>query len=135
MAFAPPLALELGFSGLESILITSFGGILGVLEFYFLGRIIKHAWQNLKLKFFHTNAPPKRFTRMNRFIVWVRKKAGLLGLVLITPTIISIPIGTIIIHHLYPRNKWSLLYLFISVICWATVITPVWAWILKKSFF
>src|SRR5688572_10111016 len=94
-----------GFSFLESFIITTLGGIIGILTFTFLGDIILLAWRYAMSWLFRRsptdNKPKRKFTWKNKFIVKTKKKFGLLGIAFITPAIISIPIGTVVANHFF----------------------------------
>jgi len=143
------------FTFFERFLYPAIGGMLGVFVFAFFSDYLNIAWLWLKatsLKFFSKNKnrifseptvdidgkvsvnysyiekeqkTKKIFTRKNRRIVKIWKKYGLIGIALITPVIISIPVGTIIATRLIPERKKVLLYLCGSVIFWSLTMTSV----------
>jgi hypothetical protein len=82
-------------------------------------------WDAFKYRFFPKKETVKKkiFTRQSRVFVRIIKKYGLPGIALITPTIISIPIGTILARRLYPNRKKVFSYLLISVFLWSLSIT------------
>ena len=67
----------------------------------------------------------KVFTRKNRRIVRVWKSFGLAGIALITPVILSIPIGTVIANSLVDNKRKILAYMFISVLFWSLLMTSI----------
>ena len=71
----------------------------------------------------NTTKPRKIFTPRTRNIVRLWNKYGLIGLAILTPIAISIPVGTFFITKLERNKKKILLYLFISIVCWSLILT------------
>jgi hypothetical protein len=67
----------------------------------------------------------KVFTKRNRRIVRIWKKYGLTGIAIITPVILSIPIGTIIANSLESDKKKILIYMLFSVLFWSMTMTGI----------
>ena len=125
-AFAPFEAERYGFNFRESVLITTTGGIIGILLFSLLGEIIAFGWKKV-LNFFKRplrkeEQPPKKFTRAKRFAVQIKMRFGLLGLVVTTPSVISIPIGSFVIHRFYRRKARNILLLALSLVLWSFIL-------------
>jgi hypothetical protein len=145
---APPLAYGLGFNYIQTILITTIGGICGVLFFYYIsGWIISQykyiqpyiikLWNKIKNKkhydnliHLHLQKPKKTrkgkiFTRRNRLIVNTKNKYGLIGIALLTPIFFSIPLGAFIANRYFSHKKRTPSYLAIAVIFWSVIISSV----------
>lgn len=140
--FAPPLSFGVGFNFLQTWAFTSVGGVLGVLFFFFLGRIIlnlysKYYRQAIREKV-HRLAhnigqlhlaerfmpkKPKVFTWQNKLVVKIRKRWGFIGIIIFTPVLFSIPIGTILALSLYSDKKYLPAYLSASVVMWSLVLS------------
>ena len=111
-------ALLTGFGFLETIIYNVAGGMLGVIIYLYLWDFIF----GLRMKFF----PPKPLTgikmsRTRRFLVKVIKKYELLGVVILTPIILTVPLGTIICVSL-EKNKWKIKRMMLfSFIGWTLV--------------
>lgn len=125
--FAPSSAVALGFNFIETIAITSLGGSLGVFFFYFLERWIFHVATIVWRKKNPVKKKKKKrvFTRRNRMIVRIKQKYGLLGVSIITPVLISIPIGTLIAAKYFKNKYQTLSYLIASVCVWSVVLTSI----------
>jgi len=93
------------------ITITISGGWLGIIIFFYFGKVII-AFFNKRRK-----RPPKRFTKLNRFVVRVKSKYGLTGLVTIMG-IISVPICSVIAAAYFKENKRTVPALLISTVIW-----------------
>lgn len=63
------------------------------------------------------------FTKRNRRIVWIWKRYGLSGIAVITPVLLSIPIGTIFANSLEKNKKKIFLYMFVSILLWSIAFT------------
>jgi hypothetical protein len=134
--FAFPLSFSYGFNYPQTIGLTTTGGILGVFVFYYLSSgiiklydYIKHHTKRTFLgkerhqKILAEKKKKSPFTRRNKFIVRIRGKFGMFGIVALTPTIISIPIGSFIIKKYYSSNRLILLYVCISVFIWSMIVS------------
>lgn len=130
--FAPVIAECMGFNFSRSFFWTTTGGSIGILAFTFVGDWLILGWKKLVAlikSLFLRQSPtdllrirPKKFTRTNRFIVLIKKRFGLIGLALITPCIISIPIGTFVINRFYRSKLKILLTLFASLFVWSLLL-------------
>lgn len=141
---APLLSFQLGYNYIQTVLITTVGGILGVLFFYFLSTAIlkffRKSWPKIKAYFsgsksrlqeIKVSAAAKKakiknkkyFSRKNKFLVMTKRKYGLWGIAALTPVLLSIPLGTFLANKYY-RNKKSVLFsLTVSVICWSLIMS------------
>lgn len=135
-----PTSYLFGYSYIHTILNTTFGGWLGVLFFYYTGRWIFSrfpAWQRRLKRFYHKligvpvhlqqslnpTRQKKIFTKRNRTIVGIRNKFGFPGLIILTPVILSIPIGTFLILKYYSHRRDLLGWLSISVMVWSVILS------------
>jgi hypothetical protein len=120
------LTLNLPF--IPFVLFTTSGGISGVFVFAFFSKYIFKCWEFL-MKFLQLNInktkPQKKFTKFSRIYTKVIKKYGLIGLSIITPTIISIPVGTLLALRLYQNKFKVILFLSISVFIWSILISSI----------
>ncbi|MDD5571917.1 MAG: hypothetical protein PHD97_12275 [Bacteroidales bacterium] len=136
---APPLAAKMGFSFIQTFLTTALGGIAGVLFFFILSEwLIKQwatLWPNTKLFFKNISSSKEKiklnkvktkrriFNSRNRRFVRIFQKYSYHGLVILTPVLFSIPIGTFLTTKYYAHKRNILIYLSFSVICWALIIS------------
>ncbi len=121
--FAPGASVAAGFTFLETVFITTVGGMCGVLFFYYAG-----GWAMMKIsamlqKFGNNAAAKKVFTRRNRMIVNVKLNFGLIGLALLTPFLLSIPIGAVLAARFYQGNPYVVPVLFVSIALWSLGLT------------
>lgn len=129
VAESPPYDLEFR----DAFILTTSGGIAGVITFVFFGDFVISRWSNLaylirsiytsKQKLAEFKARPKRkFKRSTRFIVRVKKRFGLAGIAFVTPCIISIPIGCVVAVGFYRQKFKVLAFITVSLLLWSVVL-------------
>lgn len=139
--FAPFLSFQLGYNFLQTIIVTTIGGLAGVLFFYYISEILiaffKKIWPGIKGFLVKQKIQPahlvpeknnikkskKSFSKKNKFIVMTRRKYGLWGIAVLTPILLSIPLGTFLANKYYRNKKNVLFSLCISVVCWSIVMS------------
>lgn len=125
---APITSLNIGFGYLETLLITTIGGIIGVVFFYYLSAGIAFMFSKLMgifIKKQKKSATKKKFTWKNKLIVRVKREYGLIGLAAITPIFLSIPLGTFLAARFFRDQKKVLTYLAASVLVWSVIVSSV----------
>lgn len=139
--FAFPIAYKLHFSFVHTLLVTSTGGILGIVFFsFFWEHVIRlymwfaHSYLNRypkirnrlqKLKQYFVKSKHKKqipYKRKRKYI-WLKKNAGILGLALLTPILLSIPIGTFLAVRFFGRNTKTILVLSMVLVFWSLLIS------------
>lgn len=125
--WAPGTAIVSGFSVFHTIIITSLGGMVGISFFYFFGTIAIQRIEKWRLRksLKKTGMKPRVFTRRNRRIIRMKLSFGLIGLVIITPCILSIPIGCAVAAKFYRHNRYTYPLLLVSTILWSILLTVV----------
>ena len=137
VAAVPVATANFDFTVFETILFTSLSGVFGVFIFAFLSDKFVLLWnyfyqnsmpqkyinQLLKKIFNPYDKPKKKFTFSNKMIIRVKSKAGLIGLCIITPILLSIPLGTFLAYRFFPNHNRTLLYLTSSVVCWSIILS------------
>ena len=114
-----PLAvLQFNFNFAETVLWTNVGGILGIYFFTYLSDKIMELWKRTFRK-----KRKKIFTKKTRRIVRIKQSYGLIGIALITPLLLSIPVGTFLMVRYYPRSPYKIAALFASNIVWSVIYT------------
>ena len=120
--FAPSAALADGYGFLETIAIHVTGGYLGFALFFFAGKVIVTLWR----KWF-SQKKKKLFNKKNRFIVNIKTKYGLLGIAVLTPLMLSIPVGAILASYYFPKAQKTLPIFFICIVIWSFILTSGWS--------
>lgn len=128
--FAPTLSLKLGFNFWETIFLLCAGGISGVTFFYFLGTLIGNWIERIKninrAKKVAQGKPIKlkrKITPFKRKVVKIKNKFGLAGIAIVTPCIISIPIGSVLASRFFNNHAKTLSAIYLSVVVWAFILT------------
>ena len=124
----PLVIIQFEFSFLETILWTNVGGIVGVYFFAFLSEKLLAWWKRTfrrsnKHLLADEQQVKKVFTRRNRRIVRVKQKYGLVGIALITPFLLSIPVGVFLVVRYYRTYKTKFLYLIAANVFWSVIYT------------
>jgi hypothetical protein len=121
-AIFPVAIIAMKMSFWETILYTNIGGILGVLVFSFFTKTILYFWSEIWPKKWK---PAKKghqlFNKRNRRIVNIKSKYGLPGIVILSPVLLSIPIGSFLITKYYSLKPLNLIYLIAGQIAWSFV--------------
>lgn len=117
---APSTVVITGYGFWDTIWITSVGGILGFLMFFYFGQFFRR-----KMQFLFKKKEKKRFSKRNRFIAKIRGKYGLWGLAILTPCILSIPIGAVMASIYYPKRKGVLMIFGLMIIAWSFILTSI----------
>lgn len=139
--FAFPVAAKLHFSFINTVLITSIGGVGGIIFFsFFWEHVIKlyfwfiHSYlyrfpkirttlRKLKYSFVRPKKERKIPFKRKRRYVWLKKNSGILGIALLTPIILSIPVGSFLAVRFYGRTIKTISILSVILIFWSVVIS------------
>ena len=119
----PFAVLVLKMSFFETIIYTNVGAILGIVVFAFASKGIIRLVDYIKSKTAGEKKPKKIFTKRNRRMIVIKRKYGLPGIVILTPVLLSIPVGTFLVTKYYGRDKKSYVYLVLGHFVWSVVYT------------
>jgi membrane protein YqaA with SNARE-associated domain len=108
-------ALARKFSYWEILLVCSSGGIAGTFFFFYLGREFFALWDKW---FPRKNIIIKRARR----IINIMQKYGKAGIILLTPVVLSIPLGNFIAARFYKGDKSFITGMIASVVGWTALI-------------
>ena len=120
-----PVAIYLfKMSFFETILYTNLGGLAGIVIFTLISngflRVFAFLAPMMKI---NSGKPKKVFTRRNRRLVTLKKKYGMSGIIVLTPVLLSIPVGVFLNTKYYGQTKISYLYLFLGQVVWSFIFT------------
>jgi len=150
--FAYAFNKQYDFTFAGSVLYSILGGMLGVVMFTYFSEQARKVWHWMKFKLKKIFKKPETFSeptididkplkihyayveknntayskkvsskRMRRMIkIWNRY--GLVGVAFLTPVLISIPIGTIILNNMIHDRKKIFLYMFVSILFWSLLL-------------
>jgi len=137
--FTFPYALLIGLNFEQTLIAVTLGGIFGFIFFYhFSGFAIKQfhhvktfLWKysphSVRLKFRQLIAWRKEmtgervFSKRSRFIANFRAKYGLPGIIIASPIILSLPLGAFLLNKYYPKHKFAMPYMVLSILSWTAV--------------
>ena len=122
----PLVIIQFEFSFLETIFWTNVGGMAGIYFFAFLSEKLiawwKRTFRRSNRKILEDEQQVKRvFTRRNRRIVRTKRKYGLIGIALITPFLLSIPVGVFLVVRYYRTTRNKFLYLIAANLIWSVI--------------
>jgi hypothetical protein len=94
------------------------GAIFGTVVFTYLSAGLLKWWDQLKEKWFTSKHPKKIFTKSNRRVLRIKHRFGLIGIAILTPIFLSIPIGAFLAERFYKDKKKVIVYLSVSALFW-----------------
>lgn len=110
--FAPFSGPVLKLTFVEAYLAACAGAIFGAAIFYFSAEFFIHRAarkKHLAVEQAKAQNKPyvekKKFTRMNRFLIRIKMKLGIIGVTFWAPFFLSIPIGSMIVAKFYGKRK------------------------------
>ncbi len=94
------------------------GAIFGTVVFTYLFAGILKWWDRIKEGMFTSKHPKKIFTKYNRRVIRIKHRFGLTGIAILTPILLSIPIGAFLAERFYKDKGKVILYLSTSAVLW-----------------
>lgn len=103
---------------LMALLSSCTGAIFGTVVFTYLFAGILKWWDKFKDKYFKSKHPKKVFTKFNKRVIRIKHRFGLIGIALLTPIFLSIPIGAFLAERFYKDKRKVIIYLSVASIFW-----------------
>jgi len=120
----PVAVFGMKFSFWKTIVFTNIGGLLGLLFFIYLSKTLIFFWSKYIASLFGQRYSKKRkFTRRNRFVVMIKRKYGLPGIIILSPIILSIPVGAFLTTKYYGTRIDKIIWLLAGQIVWSFIYT------------
>lgn len=119
----PTTVLAFHFTFFEALLFGLTSGMAGVYFFVYAGDFFMKQAAKLFPKR-EKKTKRKVFTKRNRQIIYVKNRYGLIGISLISPVLISIPIGCLIAVRFFHNKKQILWHMAAAVLFWTIVMYP-----------
>lgn len=138
--WATPYSFGMKLNEWETIIFLEAGGILGFLFFYyffgFLFKEFKLLWPvvyrftpvlfkvrfEMWLKRIKTKRiSARKFTKRNKMIIQLRRRYGMWGVVILSPIILSIPLGALLGNKYFKHNHQFMPYMILSIVVWGIV--------------
>lgn len=141
--FTLPYAMIIGLEYKQALIAVLIGGVGGFLFFFYLSKPIIRGldflWPHIcrlappAYKFRYkalcerrlSDKSKKIFNRQSRIIAKIRSTYGLWGIIFATPFLLTIPVGAFLASKYYSGHKHIVLYMIVSIIGWAGVISGV----------
>jgi hypothetical protein len=123
-AMFPVAIYVMGMSFTETLIYTNIGGVLGTLIFVYFSHLLIQIWnkywpEKLTLR----RKTRKFFTKRNRRFVKIKSNYGLIGIVLLSPVILSIPVGSFLTVKYYGNRIKNIIFLIAGQLFWSIVYT------------
>jgi hypothetical protein len=120
----PVAILVMKMSVTETLIYANLGGALGTFIFVFLSDLLVRTWnnywpENLKLR----RRKNKVFTKRNRRFVYLKTKYGFAGIVILSPVLLSIPLGCFLMVKYYGIKAMNVIWLIAGQVCWSLIYT------------
>jgi hypothetical protein len=138
--WSTPYAFILKLNTWEALFCIEIGGIVGFLLYYYFFRVL---FAELKLLwpvvYFFTPTifkvrfelwrdrrrkrllSRRKFTNMNKFIVKIRIRYGMWGIIVLSPIILSIPFGALLGTKYFPNRHGFIPYMILSISVWGVI--------------
>lgn len=110
-------AINLDTGILPSILANLAGGAIGLLIFINFGSFITKKYYALRYK----NKVYQKFNNWNRFLVKVRRSMGLWGISILSPILLTLPVGAMLALQITSNKTKIFIYMFSCCILWSSI--------------
>ncbi|MGB0871307.1 MAG: hypothetical protein ACPGSD_17090 [Flavobacteriales bacterium] len=120
-ALTPLVSLPMDIGRQELFFTMLFGGLLGYFVFFYFSEYLIHTFSNVSLT--KRKKEKKIFTKRNRMIINIVRKRGLVILALITPILLSIPVGAFIAARYFTNKTKVNLVMVGSILTWSFIYT------------
>ncbi len=118
-----PTAVFAKWSFFKVLTVTISGGITGTVVFTFISEAIIRFFKDIRKRLGHLpEKSKKKFTFTNKIIVKVKRRFGLLGIAILGPSVLSIPLGVFLSVRYFKNRKKIMSYFFLSIIAWAIIL-------------
>lgn len=138
--WAAPYAYVLDFSVWQTFFTIEAGGLVGFVFYYSLSKFIFHEvdiygprlycclpqWVQQAVERWHSSRQKKKalrpkFTRRNKLIIRLRKRWGMWGIVVLSPVLLSLPVGAILGSKYYVNERGFIPAMLLSIIIWGMI--------------
>ena len=137
-----PYSLLIGLDFLQTLITVTIGGITGFYFFYYMSGYMIRVYQvhhqtvlytlknYVRIDLYHLldkkPEPGKiKINRKTRLIVKLQRKYGFWGIIIMTPCLLSMPIGAFLLKKYYSRQKNAVTYMTISILGWALLFSSI----------
>ncbi len=145
-----PYALLIGMNLAQTLILVTLGGLSGFFFFYyFSGYLISYYYKHhetlshhlkyyIRVDLLHLLKPKAntghiKINRRSRMIVKLRRKYGFWGIIIMTPALLSIPIGAFLLRKYYGGHKNAIAYMTLSILAWGLIFSTLFIIIPKAA--
>ena len=128
--FSPFAGIPLGLDFVTTYLAAISGASVSSLFFYFGAELIMANSRKKRLQKENEAIlkgiplkQKKKFTRGNKMTIKLKRSFGKIGLCFLAPSLLSIPLGTIIVAKFYGKEKDTFLWVFIGILISGAITT------------
>jgi hypothetical protein len=128
--FSPFAGIPLGLDFVTTYLAAISGASLSSLFFYFGAELIMANSRKKRLQKENEAIlkgiplkQKKKFTRGNKMTIKLKRSFGKIGLCFLAPSLLSIPLGTIIVAKFYGKEKDTFLWVFVGILISGAITT------------
>ncbi len=133
--YAPLYGVAIGMGFWENFFSLIAGGVLAFTIYYYFSDIVlvyskhlspvlvkivpagwHHAYVRRKVRRRIKRRNRKKFTRRTKFMVKLRRHYGMWGIILLTPVLLSLPIGAFLLRKYYRQNRFSFPLMISSIV-------------------
>ena len=118
--FAPSTVYLSGYNYWQTLLITMIGGAIGILVFFYTGSAIFAFWKD---RFSREGTPKRTFNRKNRFMIRIKAAWGIFGVAILTPVLLSRPIGSLLAARYFRNDRRTIPVLLGAMMFWSLLLT------------
>lgn len=124
----PAIVIYFRFDFFYSFLFAVGSGFAGSFIYTYFSYYLLEGWKKLKQKW--RKQPQRIFTPKNRNIIKIKNKFGLTGIALLSPVLLSIPLGAFLGEKFFRNKQKVILYLNAAILFWFMVL-----YVLMKFFY
>jgi len=117
------MAVGFGFNLFESLVAIVGGGMIGTVIYLYVWELLTKIYR----KYFPKKTHHTKFYKHTRWVVRMIRKYELYGVAILSPLVLTLPVGCLIANQIEP-NKWRIkLFMFVSLIVWTII-----CWLVKQ---
>lgn len=120
-ALTPLVSLPMQVTKTELFFTMLFGGLFGYFVFFYFSEYLINRFASFRLK--RKSRERRVFSKKNRMIIGIVRKRGLLVLALLTPILLSIPVGAFLAARYFTNKAKINVIMVTSIVLWSIVYT------------
>lgn len=120
-ALTPLVSLSMQVTKTELFFTMLFGGLFGYFLFFYFSEYLINRFSSFRLK--RKSRERRVFSKKNRMIIGIVRKRGLLVLALLTPILLSIPVGAFLAARYFTNKAKINVVMVTSIVLWSIVYT------------